>query len=155
MKTMKREHTRMRSWTRSGLGIPMLFAGLALAAPSRGSAQSTEAAAREAPTAATQRVHPTLQVDNANWLDVHVYLVRDGISTSLGFLTGPGNATIALPDLATWAGSDVQLMVLPVGSRQVYLSPPVIIGRGDEVDLRIENNLALSSVTVAPHVNGR
>lgn len=96
------------------------------------------------------RTAPTVQVENDNWLDVHVYVVRDGQPMSLGFVTGPGHAKLTLPWLATVPGADVQLLVLPVGGTDDYLSMPLTVNAGDELDLNVRNVLPLSTVTVLP-----
>ena len=105
-----------------------------------------------APAADSVMAHasPTVRVENDNWLDVHVYLVRDGEPFSLGFVTGPGHARLTLPSLATIPGGEVQILVLPIGGTDDYLSQPLTVNPGDVLDVNVANVLALSTVTVAP-----
>jgi hypothetical protein len=63
---------------------------------------------------------------------------------------GPGKTTLTLPSMAMVPGSSLQLMVLPVGSRGMFVSQPFTVDPGDLVKLQIENNLALSTVSIAP-----
>jgi len=91
-----------------------------------------------------------LFVENDNWLDAHLYLVRDGMLTSLGFMTGPGAERFTLPPMATMAGADVQILVLPIGGTESYLTPALVINPGDQVRLTVQNSLSLSTVTVEP-----
>lgn len=136
--------------TLRAIGTLTVALGLAVAVPARASSQS---AGPTAPAHAADKARTpsaVLEVQNNNWLDVHLYMVRDGMLTSLGFMNGPGSAEFDLPSPATVAGADVQLLVLPIGGTRSYLSPTLVISPGDVVDLSIENNLALSSVTISP-----
>lgn len=93
---------------------------------------------------------PMLSVTNDNWLDVHVYIVRDGEPFSLGVVTGPGKRVLDMPSLSTTPGARVQILVLPIGGVANYLSPAVTVNPGDVVHLNVENSLPLSTVTVEP-----
>lgn len=132
-------------------GARTLLLALALAGvvPASAWAQAPETE-RMAQRTAPPEVHTILSVENHNWLDVHVYLVRDGSVTSLGFMSGPGQQDFELPPRATVPGADVQILVAPVGSRASYLSPVAYIDPGDQVNLVVENNLGLSSLSVFP-----
>ena len=131
-----------------------LMAALTILAPSALSARAVpNALARPLPVdtaAAPVRLPPLLSVTNDNWLDVHVYLVRDGEPFSLGVVTGPGESVLDLPSLATTPGAKVQLLVLPIGGTADYLSPDVTVNPGDVVRLDIANALPMSSVSVDP-----
>lgn len=138
---------------RFSLGTALLAAALATLAPSAVWARTVPSMAAADSTAAPAKVKrevPTLQVENNNWMDVHVYLVRDGDPMSLGMVTGPGTTQFKLPMMATLAGSDVQLLVLPIGGFDDYLSPMLTVNPGDQVDLTVQNSLPLSSVIVSP-----
>ena len=89
-----------------------------------------------------------LQVQSNHWLDLHLYLVRDGMVRSLGVVNGPGRSELALPADATMPGSLVQILVEPIGGGGSWLSNPLIISPGDRVDLTVQNNLGLSSESV-------
>ena len=92
----------------------------------------------------------TLKVQNNNWLDVHVYLVRDGgLPRSLGVVSGPGQSEIELPGEATFTGSLIQILVEPIGGGGSYLSQGLVISPGDRVDLTVQNTLGMSSESVA------
>lgn len=91
----------------------------------------------------------SLEVENDNWLDVHLYLVRDGLLTSLGFMNGPGRAEFRLPSVSTMPGSDVQILALPIGGSAAYLSPVVVVNPGEVVKMVVENALSMSTTTVA------
>ena len=135
--------------SRHALRAVLMAAALATLAPS--SVWALSVPSSPAPdSVATNRRMPTVQVENNNWLDVHVYLVRDGEPMSLGVVTGPGEDRLTLPMSATLPGSDVRILVLTIGGNGVYESPSLQVNPGDVVDLNVENDLALSSVSVWP-----
>ncbi len=109
-------------------------------------AQATDNAPTENPFA-ERKPHAELVVQNNNWLDAHVYLVRGSMRTSLGFMTALGKREFELPSWATLPGNDVQILVHLIGGVS-YLTPVVNVYPGDVVELVVQNNLALSSTVV-------
>ena len=91
-----------------------------------------------------------LVVENNQWFDVHLYLVRGGLRTSLGFLTSLGRREFELPSIATTQGVDVRIFVYPIAGGRPYLTPPLIVNPGDVWKLVVENNPALSRVWALP-----
>ena len=91
-----------------------------------------------------------LVVENNQWFDVHLYLVRGSLRTSLGFLTSLGRRKFELPSIATTPGTDVRIFVYPIAGGRPYLTPPLIVNPGDVWKLVVENNPALSRVWVLP-----
>jgi hypothetical protein len=136
------------------IGMRTAVLALALAALGPAQAWAQMEAPQQTPAAAVAKrkaqAQAKLVVESYNWLDAHLYLVRDGMLTSLGFVNGPGNAEFALPSMAVAAGSDVRVLVLPIGGTQTYLSPMLVINPGDEVQMTIENDLSLSTAAVFP-----
>lgn len=143
---------RLTGRSRFTFGAAAMAVALVTLVPSsvRAATLPSTAAADSAATAKAKAALPTLKVENNNWLDVRVYLVRDGESIPLGMVTGPGTTEFRLPGMATLAGSDTQLLVLPIGGFDDYLSPILAVNPGDRVHLTVENDLALSSVVVSP-----
>ena len=107
-------------------------------------AQATDNAPTEN-AVAERKPHAELVVQNNNWLDAHVYLVRGSVRTSLGFMTALGKREFELPSWATLPG--VQILVHLIGGAS-YLTPVVNVYPGDVVELVVQNNLALSSTVV-------
>lgn len=132
-----------------GMRIASLALALAALSPAHAWAQTTSPPAKTEESA--KRPPPSeLVVENNNWLDVHVYLVRDGMTMSLGFMNGPGKAKFELPSIATLPGAPLQFLVVPIGGAESHLTPQVNINPGDVVELTVQNDLALSSVVVLP-----
>jgi len=98
--------------------------------------------ARQAESAAT------LTVTNTNWLDVHIYLVRDGDYTSVGVVRSFTTENMQLSSRATTAGGDVRLAADPIGGTGIYVSQSLLISDGDHVEMIVENALSLSSTIV-------
>ena len=109
-------------------------------------AQATDRTPTENPLA-ERKPHAELVVQNNNWLDAHVYLVRGSMRTSLGFMTALGKREFELPSWATLPGNDVQILVHLIGGVS-YLTPVVNVYPGGVVELVVQNNLALSSTVV-------
>jgi hypothetical protein len=89
-----------------------------------------------------------LMVENNNYLDMHVYGMRDGYYRSLGVVTGLSKAELTIPETLTIPGGTFQILADPIGGTMSYLTDPIILGIGKEVDLTIQNSLELSSFTV-------
>ena len=114
-----------------------------------GAAQSPERVrAQKTDKAPARDAVAELVVENNQWFDVHLYLVRGGLRTSLGFLTSLGRREFELP--ATTPGVDVRIFVYPIAGRRPYITPPVIVNPGDVWKLVVENNPALSSLWALP-----
>ena len=109
-------------------------------------AQATDNAPTEN-AVAERKPHAELVVQNNNWLDAHVYLVRGGMRTSLGFMTTFQEREFELPSWATLSGNDVQILVHLIGGVS-FLTPVVNVYPGDVVELVVQNNLALNSTVV-------
>lgn len=90
-----------------------------------------------------------VRVTNHNWLDMHVYVIRDGGQRqSIGVVESFRTSELTLPPGALDAGARVQLVADPIGARGVYVSPEILAGPSDDVILTIQNSLPLSVMTV-------
>lgn len=89
-----------------------------------------------------------LHVANHNWLDARIYLVVSGTRMRIGTVMGAaGREVITLPPYPLYSSGAV-LVVELIGSAAQYVSPRLVVGPGQVVELAIENNLALSTVAV-------
>ena len=84
-------------------------------------------------------------VENNNWLDAHLYVVRGGMRTSLGFITALGKKSFELPSRAYLPGDDVQILVHLIGGVSL-LTRAVNVYPGEVVKLVIQNHVALGTV---------
>jgi hypothetical protein len=92
----------------------------------------------------------TVAVRNDNWLDITVYLVRGVQRVRLGSVTSMSNAEFRIPQQYVLGVSDVTFQADPIGSRETYVSPPIQVYDGARVQLKIENQMRLSSFAVLP-----
>ncbi|MBI2456031.1 MAG: hypothetical protein HY704_05045 [Gemmatimonadetes bacterium] len=89
-----------------------------------------------------------LTVHNRHWLDMRVYLVREGSRFSLGTVSSLQSTTREIPASVLGSGSSFQLQADPIGSVRTYTTEPLNVGLGQRVELTLENNLSLSTVSV-------
>ncbi|MCG6957387.1 MAG: hypothetical protein LJF04_15465 [Gemmatimonadetes bacterium] len=129
---------------RLALRTAVLAAAFAFLTPPSGWAATSSSdsgpAVRSAP--------PTLQVNSDSWQDVEVYMVRDGDPFSLGVVDGMGTAHLEVPALATTPGSQVQILAMPLGGGEDYLSRTIMVNPGDTIDLTLQAELPSSFVRV-------
>lgn len=114
-------------------------------------ALASSASAQEAPKKVAEKSHREtikLEVENNNYLDMHIYGVRDGYFRSLGVVTGLTSEELTIPETLTLPGAEFQILADPIGGTVSYLTDPIVLGTGKEVDLTVQNDLALSSFSV-------
>ena len=129
------------------LSLGLLVSALTLSGAVPSYAQ--EVTGKEPPKEATkEKAVVKLRVDNANFLGVHIYAIRDGYIRSLGFVEGLARAELTLPEVFVAPIGEFRVLADPLGSRVGYLSDPVLLGTSKEVDLTVENQLEFSHVTV-------
>lgn len=89
-----------------------------------------------------------LVVENNNFLDMHVYAMRDEVYRSLGVVTGLSQAELTIPELMTTPGADFEILADPIGSNLSYQTGPILMGSSRELHLILQGDLALSTFFV-------
>jgi len=89
-----------------------------------------------------------LTVQNDNWSDVTIYLMRGSARTRIGSVTAMRRAEFKLPAAYVVGASDVTLQAAPVGSNESYISPPILVFPGAHLALRVGSSLRLSNFAV-------
>jgi hypothetical protein len=89
----------------------------------------------------------TIRVENNNWLDMVVYAVMSGSRLRLGSVGTGSVADFKLPS-GYGDGSGFRLIMDPIGAPAGYSTEFITVGPGGRIQLRVENNLALSSVMI-------
>jgi len=89
-----------------------------------------------------------VQVTNNNWADMNVYLERAGMKVRLGTVTSMGKRVFGVPKAFLNSTGDFRLVADPIGAREVHVSQPVQVWPGQMVDFRIEDHIAISSISV-------
>lgn len=90
----------------------------------------------------------TVRVENNNWSDMRIYIVRSGIRTRLGYVSSMTEASLDVSDTMVGGAGEVRLMAAPIGSLQRFYSDPLHVSPGQVVEWRLENTLPLSSVRI-------
>lgn len=123
---------KMRHWAPAALLLSLGAACASAGTPSDGAPRVREPA--------------LVSVANNGFYDVTVYVVQSGMRKRLGTVTGLSQQQFRLR--LTHDASDLYLLADPVGGSRTYLSPPVQVRPGEEVDLRLHATLSMSSVSV-------
>jgi len=129
-------------------GISQSVTGLAAAAIIAGGCASATGATTGATQsqdvdAASERT--MIRVNNYNWSDMTVYVVRDGTRMRLGSVSSLETRMFEVPTSYLISAGEVRLVADPIGSTRVFTSPPLLIAQGQGAEWRLENSLALSS----------
>ncbi|HEX6558736.1 MAG TPA: hypothetical protein VF021_04720 [Longimicrobiales bacterium] len=107
-------------------------------------APAAERAAMNAPVKSRTK----LVVENNNWLDVAVYLVRGSARARLGTVNSMSKEQFTIPDAYVLGVSDIVVQADPIGSTITYVSPPIQVFPGARVNLSVSNNIRLSNFAV-------
>ena len=81
-----------------------------------------------------------LNVDNQNFLDMNVYLVRGGQRIRLGTVPGLSSRTIMLRPEYVGYSADLQFEVHPIGGQGNPITENISVHPGDVISLRIPPN---------------
>jgi hypothetical protein len=101
--------------------------GAACARPARAGARG----ARE-PQEAT-----TVRVQNQNFLDMNIYVVRGGVRARLGTVTGNSTARFTIPVSYVQSLTSLRFLADPIGARRAPISEEITVSPGDEVTLTL------------------
>lgn len=101
-------------------------------------------------TPRTRSPEPTtiVQVHNANWSAITVYLVRSGVPWRLGTVVTGRTERFRVPADFEHSSGRVQLLIDPLGSSRTYSTEPVVFDPGETIRLDVQNELAFTSLTV-------
>ena len=88
-----------------------------------------------------------LIVENNNWQDMALYLLRSGTKVRIGSVPSFSKARIPLSGALIGAG-EIQLLADPIGSSRRFVTELIHVQPGQQVLFRLENNLAVSSYSV-------
>jgi hypothetical protein len=89
-----------------------------------------------------------IRVNNYNWSNMTVSVLRDGAKIRLGLVSSMETRMFEVPTSYLISTGEVLMVADPISSTRVVTSRPVLIGPGQGVEWRIENSIALSSLWV-------
>jgi hypothetical protein len=128
----------------SGIG---LLANLLLA--SGCAARSVPQGEEDAPDDAHgESVEMALEVENHNWSDVVVYLMRGSQSRRLGMVTAASTAHFTFPYRDLGTGGNARLRAHAVGGPQAVTSETLLVQPGQDIKWTLESDLRRSFLGV-------
>ncbi|MQA91711.1 MAG: hypothetical protein GEU90_16065 [Gemmatimonas sp.] len=90
----------------------------------------------------------TVEVENHNWSDMVVYAVRYTSRVRLGMVTSMEKREFKVPSSFSLGVGGLELVAEAIGSRERYLTGPINLNQGQRVELRLENQLPISTWSV-------
>ena len=106
------------------------------------------AAAQTADEERSEKPRTTVHVINDNWNDMTVYAVTNGYRRRLGTVTSFTSRVLTLPPTLLILNDELRLVADPIGSREVYVSEPLVVNAGDVVEWTVRNNIRLSNIFI-------
>ena len=134
----------MRNVLRRSIQPVVLLAALPLSSSACHHARSTPA---DQPAPAETDAVP-LEIANHNWLDVIIYVVRDGQPMRVGIANASSSASFTLPARLLGQGREVRLWGHPIGGTGGALTETVVVQPGQWIEWTLENDLELSAIGV-------
>lgn len=91
-----------------------------------------------------------ITVENRNWSDINVHVVREGTTSRqrLGMVTSMTTERFEVPDWMMAGSSAIRLIADPIGSKESYVTAPIQVSPEQTVAWTVESNLDLSSWTI-------
>ena len=133
------------------LSIPALVLTLGVATVTSGCARAARLAKNSERTFCAKST-ATVYVQNDNWLDVVIYVVRGGSRYRLGQVSSLTAAKFEIPPAAVGATGDIYLLADPIGavsSYAMYSTDDIMIPPGHTIiELRVDNVISHSAYTV-------
>ena len=83
------------------------------------------------------RSETMVRVENQDFLDMNVYVIRSGQRIRLGHVPGLTTRVLTIPPSLVGGGADLRFLVDPVGSNRTPISHEIFVQPGDVVDLII------------------
>jgi len=89
-----------------------------------------------------------LEIDNHNWLDVIIYVVRDGQASRVGIANASSSASFSLPVRMLGQGREIRLWGHPIGGTGGTLTESVVVQPGQWIEWTLESDLDRSAIGV-------
>lgn len=84
----------------------------------------------------------TVRVENQNWLDMNIFVLRGpggGTRVRLGTVPGASTRVFTIPRSLVFGATTLRFLADPVGSQRTPISNEITVREGDELRLTIPN----------------
>jgi hypothetical protein len=133
--------------TMSSISRPVTLALFVVLAGGCATAANSEWMSNEAPLAPYNR-QTTVVVENYNWADMVLYAVRQSTRIRLGMVSSMNSRRFDVPSGVNVGSGPIELLAEAIGSADRYLTGPMTVNEGQRVQLRIENQLPISTWSI-------
>lgn len=82
----------------------------------------------------------TVRVENRNFLDMNVFVLRGGQRIRLGMVPGTSTRVLTIPQSLIFGSTSLRFLADPIGSRQTPISDDIVVNPGDQVTMFIPNS---------------
>jgi hypothetical protein len=82
-----------------------------------------------------------LEIANHNWLDVTIFVVRDGQASRVGIASASSASSFVLPGRMIGQGGEIRLWGRPIGGSEGTLSEVVVVQPGQWIEWTLESDL--------------
>jgi hypothetical protein len=93
-------------------------------------------------------VELSLEVENHNWSDVVIYLLRGGQAERIGTVTAHSTSTFVFPYRRLGTSGNTRLSAYPIGGRSAFNSENLLVQPGQSIKWTLESDLSRSSLMV-------
>ena len=90
----------------------------------------------------------SLEVENHNWSDVVIYLLRSGQPQRIGMVTAHSTSTFVFPYRRLGASGNSRLSAYPIGGGSAFNSENLLVQPGQSIKWTLETDLSRSSLVV-------
>ncbi len=130
---------------RAGIGAVLLLSAAACAANKSSDAAGPAPLARADSTHASRAIE--LQIDNENFSDMSIYLLRGGTRWLVGQAGGLRKATLTIPASVAPTDLRVRLLADPIGGNRAITTPLLIVPRGQRIYWTIGSDPSMSTAS--------
>lgn len=82
---------------------------------------------------AASQPETTLRVENRNFLDMNIYLIRQSETTRLGTALGHSTTVLKIPARALFGPTPLRFQARPIAGTRQPVTEEIIVNAGDEV----------------------
>jgi hypothetical protein len=90
----------------------------------------------------------SLEVENHNWSDIVIYLLRGGQPERIGMVTAHSTSTFVFPYRRLGASGNSRLSAYPIGGGSAFSSENLLVQPGQSIKWTLETDLSRSSLVV-------